>query len=318
MKIENVTNWIFITGLPRSGTTFLGEILSLSSKVDYLHEPFNPVIGIDKLISKNVYLPLGLQNENSQFYFDIINNLKNYNVKFKPGRNDYDNFIKKMIKKVIGGRGELYLKQAKSNFLREAVIIKDPTSYFMTEFLANYFSFKPVIILKHPLSFVASWKNLNWEPDLSLIYDQADLIKDYLSDDYELMKRKNLDAIQKISILWRVAHKVIFNWAKKYKKWIIVKHEDISNNPINEFYKLYETLELTWSKNIENKINKYTNSKNPINININKTTGSIRNSKAIFNERIQSLSLIEREKVFNIVKDVCLEYYNRNSFKLTE
>lgn len=46
LAVDRIKNWIFVTGVIRSGTTFVGKILSLPLQVDYIHEPFNPLCGI--------------------------------------------------------------------------------------------------------------------------------------------------------------------------------------------------------------------------------------------------------------------------------
>ena len=38
--------WCFVTGMPRSGTTFVASVLSAGPSVAYVHEPFNARCGI--------------------------------------------------------------------------------------------------------------------------------------------------------------------------------------------------------------------------------------------------------------------------------
>jgi hypothetical protein len=46
IAVNRIENWIFVTGVIRSGTTFVGKVLSLPLSVDYIHEPFNPLCGM--------------------------------------------------------------------------------------------------------------------------------------------------------------------------------------------------------------------------------------------------------------------------------
>ena len=50
LRISAPDTWLWVTGIPRGGTTFVGRILSVPRSVDFIHEPFNPdcaVEGID-------------------------------------------------------------------------------------------------------------------------------------------------------------------------------------------------------------------------------------------------------------------------------
>lgn len=47
-SIEN-KKLIVLTGMHRSGTTFLGEVISKSTAVSVLHEPFNRIYGISEI-----------------------------------------------------------------------------------------------------------------------------------------------------------------------------------------------------------------------------------------------------------------------------
>ena len=40
LAVDQIKNWIFVTGVVRSGTTFAGKVLSLPVEVDYIHEPY--------------------------------------------------------------------------------------------------------------------------------------------------------------------------------------------------------------------------------------------------------------------------------------
>jgi hypothetical protein len=63
LAVDKIDNWIFVTGVPRSGTTFAGKILSLPLEVDYTHEPFNPRCGMPG-ISQPIH-PSGLMRLSS-------------------------------------------------------------------------------------------------------------------------------------------------------------------------------------------------------------------------------------------------------------
>ena len=316
IAVENIKNWIFVTGVIRSGTTFVGMILSLPLDVDYIHEPFNPLCGMPGIDRWYRYLRPSLDTEQMQRYHELAKSIFSYDLTLRSWYPDTDPWHSKIIKGIVGSRGPFYLRLAKPNPFHKAAVIKDPIANLLTEYLYLHFGVKPVIIIKHPLSLVASLKRVDWWPNLGEINDQPHLIEDYFWDEADFLIREWSDPILTSAAYWRAIHKVLLAQKDKYSDWQVITHEELSQNPVAIFHRLYQKLGLSWSKSIERKILKLTQSNRSAQARKGRVQDFHRNSADIFKMRRDSLSLEERRAIFEVVEDVALQIYPRESFAI--
>lgn len=186
MKIKN---WIFVTGVPRSGTTFVGKILSAPLEVDYIHEPFNPNYGVRGLDHRYLYLRPGYPA--SLRYQRCIESIFRYNFRYhfspRDGHLNHGPSWRAVVNKLLGPRAALYLHLARLNPFHKAAVIKDPIGCLLTEYLVEKFNVKPVIILRHPMAVIGSVMRLNWKMDLEPVRQQPELVADYFSDEQDFL-----------------------------------------------------------------------------------------------------------------------------------
>ena len=154
---------ILVTGSHRSGSTWLGKMLSLTNRVEYVQEPFN-----------KKFPPKGVSPIN--YWFEYISGstpgvlkkeFKNYIVQFiRIPYNYYISGIFKSIIKLEPRRG-FHLLKSFFNRMRTRVLLKDPICVFSAEWVEKEFNSDVVIIIRHPAAFVASLKVKNWEHDFN-------------------------------------------------------------------------------------------------------------------------------------------------------
>lgn len=313
---NRIKNWIFVTGIIRSGTTFVGTILSLPLEVDYIHEPFNPQCGLPGMNRWYPYIRASLDTSEMQQFHELTKTIFSYEFTLRNKIPKNDPWSKRIIKQAIGSRGPFYLRFAKLNPFHTTAILKDPIGNLLTEYLYLQFGVKPVIIVKHPLSFVASLKRVNWWPHLGEINDQPHLIEDYFSDDLDFVQTEFSYPVLAAAAYWRATYKVLFAQASNYPNWQLITHEELSKNPIYTFKNLYEKLNLPWSKSVENKILKLTQGNQSAEARKGQVQDFNRNSADIFKVRRQSLAPEEKKAIFEITEDVALQIYSRESFDL--
>jgi hypothetical protein len=216
----------------------------------------------------------------------------------------------------VGTRGPYYLRLAKLNPFHRHAVIKDPTGALMTEYLHVHFGVQPVIVIRHPLSFVASLKRVNWWPDVHKLVRQDTLFRDYLASNPAFWETNWKDPIESASAHWRLLHTILRDQANRYPGWTFVKLEEVSQYPIQEFKRLYKNLALPWSEAVERRILKMTKETGSGEARGNRVQDLKRNSSRIFDLRIDSLNAKERRRVFDIVKEIALDYYDEASFRL--
>ena len=300
----------------RSGTTFVGQALSFPLVVDYIHEPY-----LQKGIIPNQqnrrypYVRSSFDTEDMLYYHEYTKRLFNYDINFKGFYPQKDPWLRKIVKRIVGSRGPFYLRLAKLNIFHQAAVIKDVVGLFLCEYLYLHFQVKPVIVIRHPTSLIASLKRVNWRLHPRELYDEY-LIVDYFQDESNYFNTDWSNLVLEAAAFWRCVHKVLLAQAKKYPDWQVITHEKLCEDPVSNFHHLYQVLDLPWSESVKRKIVNLTQNNNPVEAKKGRVQALKRNSAEIFNMRRNSLSLEERRVIFETVKDIALQIYDRESFAI--
>jgi hypothetical protein len=112
--------------------------------------------------------------------------------------------------------------------------------------------------------------------------------------------------------------KVLLEQAAQHPEWIAVKHEELSQQPVVTFRRLYDRLGLPWSDRVERRIRRRTSTRNPAEARRGRTQDFSRDSRRLFDLRVAMLTSEERREVFEITRDVALRVYPEESFRLGE
>ena len=143
---------VLVTGAPRSGTTWIGQMLASAAELNYIHEPFNPAWQIAESICNKRF---------DQFFTYICeDNETEYILPIKQmvqGKYDWklgllrSNSIKDIKKHLHNWR--TFYKHRKAGGVP---LIKDPIALMSAEWLADRFNINIVVIIRHPCAFVSS------------------------------------------------------------------------------------------------------------------------------------------------------------------
>jgi hypothetical protein len=306
--------WIFVTGTPRSGTTFVGRILSLPLAVDYVHEPFNPYCGLRGI--DQMYLYERTSSSSSSKYREVIHRIFKHEFTFTTGYFKEDPYWKTVLKRIIGSQSTWSLRLVKLNPFHEAMVIKDPIGCLLTEYLVENYDVKPVIMLRHPVAVVASIVRLGWEMNLDPIRKQSELVEDYFSDELEFLYAPRSDVVEESAAAWRAINKVLLTQTGRHQGWQVMLHDDLGKNPVGHFRTLYQALDLPWSSRIERKVIQLTARENPVAAPNGQVHQFRRNSADLLNHSLNALSKEQRRKIYEITQDVALQVYSKDSFRL--
>lgn len=315
IAVNQIQNWIYVTGVPRSGTTFVGQILSLPYTVDYIHEPFNPQCGFVDTNTWYRYMRPDFDTAQMRQFHELTQKLFCYDFNLKTYISARENTVGRLVKQCLGSRGPFYLRIAKLNPFHTKALIKDPIGVFLTEYLHLQFGVKPVILIKHPLSQLASYRRVNLWPRLDHIGQQAALVEDYFANEQDFCA-PSANPLLEAASFWRAVYKVLLAQVSQYPDWLLITHESLCEQPISVFKSLYRQLDIPWSARIERHIQQKTQGNGSAEAGKGKFHDFNRNSADIFRMRRDSLSLAERQQVFDIVADVALQVYSRESFAI--
>lgn len=316
-----------ITGMPRSGTTFVGKVLSLSDQFQYLEEPLIRKIGI-----KDHYPYYKTESNKGIAYkqifkelieFSNLSNLFHYKLDLDIKA---DSTFKNSIKKFLGDRQTYkYWKFFLINKLSKStsnLLLKEPHGGLLSHFVAQELGFKVLILIRHPGGFTTSMHSLNWtekrDRPVSLL-EQPKLINDYLSWLPQIIKNKNLTPVQNSGLLWHCIYHVIDCFQQNLEdknRFLIVRIEDLCLNPIENFKKIFFWIDLEWNSKLEQKIREMTSSKNPI----ERTKKEAhqyhlkRDSKALVKNWKNKLCPEEQEQLKRITDPICNKFYSQESW----
>lgn len=290
---------ILITGSHRCGSTWVGKMLTLLRSVKYIDEVFNLTNGLLK--NEKVfdcwfpYITEDPKDCYSPYIWDILN--------FK-----YSNFTNKIYENQLFRLGFQL-----TGFPRP--LLKDPHAAFSSEWLSHTFNMSVVVIIRHPASFVASIKRLNWRFNFYDLLRQDRLIKDYLYEFKEQMNKPNMDIIEEASLLWLCIYSVLDKYIRNNPEWIVIKHEDLCSHPEEEFALLYKKLGICFTEGIKKKISEYSSSSNPTEAPENAVHYLKRNSKGVvcqWKDRIISSDIDKIREIVSVLSD---KYYSSKEWE---
>jgi hypothetical protein len=314
---EGIDNWILVTGVMRSGTTFVGKILTLPLQADYIHEPFNGGYSLpDRKSFEPRYFRPGASHPDARAYRKRLEHIFRYDFGLEKWWHPDDPWWRKAAKMVVGSRGPFYLRLAKLNPFHTSAILKSPLAVRPAEFLYDRFDVQPVVVVRHPTSLAASFKRVGWWPEVKDFRNEPELVEDYLADETDLLERSWPSRFLESMGHWKAANKILLAQAEKYADWIVVTHEELSARPVPTFKRLYDRLGLPWSTSVKSTVERLTQSSNSAKADHGQPMDLSRDSADIFQMRRDSLSLEERQAIFEVVKEVALQIYSRESFNI--
>jgi len=238
---------LLVTGLPRSGTSWVGKMLEASGEVVYVNEPMNPQHPpgqspgvLDARVTRRFQyvstdddaewrrafgLTLGLRY---QFAAEVRRNrsaydlarLAKYGTSFTVGR--------------VRGRRAL---------------LDDPFAVLSTGWLVQEMGCQAVVLVRDPVSFVGSWKSLGWTIHFHELLEQPALVRDHLGPYVERMQRAvgSEDWLARVCLLWEATYDVVDRAFRDLPGVSLVAYEDLVRDPMAGFADLYRGFGLTWS-----------------------------------------------------------------------
>ena len=285
---------ILVTGAHRSGTTWVGRMISNSPLVNYVHEPFN--IEYSPYDIKPKYWFQYITEKNDKFISDQIEQLVT-TISSQNNRN---------LKK--------WLKFLKTDPKKQRVLIKDPIAVFSAQWLASRFNMDVIIMIRHPAAFVDSIKEQNWTHNFSHFLNQPLLMKEYLfpfEDQIKKFTHKKIDIFDQAILLWKLIYHVVSKYQEKQKNWLYVKHEDLSGDPVAGFGKIFKFLNIRFSKEIRKKIEQHSSHTNPVEGGVHSIK---RNSSAIIKKWKNKFTDEEIKKIRDSVESISKKFYSEEEW----
>lgn len=251
--------WVLVTGVPRSGTTFVGRVLATSVRCDYVHEPFNPQVGLPWVSRLFTYAP-----PDSPELDDELSRLMRYDVRLRTAFFPQDSVARRAAKRVIGSRGPVYLRLAKLNPFTETAVMKDPHAALLAPVLARRHGFRVVVVVRHPVAVVASFRARGWPPGRALeeLLGDPCAASEVLGSDRGRVERvlesPRVD-VEGPAVLWRVLTRFLVDAADADPSRVsLVRHEDLGTRTHETFSTVFSHCGLPYGRRVRSRVERWT------------------------------------------------------------
>lgn len=306
---------ILVTGANRSGTTWVGKMLSCSGRLLQVWEPFNYLMPPESKIA-------GANPFSCQYHYVLepeTVKIKSYinrriisaaYLANKPRKNNFCPLLK-----IFGAFATL----VRLGMNTKQVLFKDPIALLSAEWIAREYKAQVIVLIRHPAAYVNSIKRVGWNMSLECLLAQKEFIAtlpDALAveiRDRVSNQSDNAYDLEDAALSWKVFHQVIYQYQQTYPDWIFVRHEDLCGDFINGFKDLYSQLALLWSVEVQEEIRQYCDRQEQPELGSQIHILS-RHSPSTSASWKQSLSPQEVSRIQEITQDVADLFYDRNSW----
>jgi hypothetical protein len=228
---------ILVTGSHRSGTGWVGEMLAASPhpRVAYIWEPFSPLArpGICPAPFDRWFQYVVEENEGD--FRQPVRDMLDY--RYHPGA---ELLAVRSLKDAV----RLARDWASVSSRRRAhpiPLLKDPIALFSSEWIADTFDVRVLVLIRHPAAFTNSLLSKRLRHPFEDFLAQPLMMRDlfaHRADEIARLRETRAD-------------------------WLFRRHEDLSRDAVPCFRDLYECFELTWTDRVERIVREHSGEGNP-------------------------------------------------------
>jgi hypothetical protein len=246
---------ILVTGMPRTATSWVGKMLEASGALVYVNEPMNPQHppgrspGVLRADVEHAFQYISDHNE--QLWLPAFRDT--VRLRFHPltelRRNHRPYDLARTAKYTAGF--------ALGRLRRRRALLDDPYAVFAAPWLARRVGCRVVVTVRDPVATVSSFRRLGWTPRLAELLAQPALVRDRLArfrSELEAAVLGRADPVAQASLLWRAIYGAVADYRQEIPDLEVVRHEDLSVDPVPAFATLYHRLGLPFGPEVEQAI----------------------------------------------------------------
>ena len=302
---------ILVTGVHRSGTTWVGKMLAAGAEVAYISEPLNVWHRRGVFAAAIPYWYFYICEENEGDYLSAFRSLLAYDyhwvneIRSLRSFHDFGRMVRDSSTFLLG------------KFFRRRPLLKDPFAVFSIPWFMERLGCQVVVTVRHPAAFASSLKRLNWPFDMQDLLAQPLLMRDWLEPYRPQMLAclaKPQELLQQAALLWLMVYQTVWTLKEKgYPLWL-VRHEDLSLDPLGGFRELYQGLNLRYHEKAQQRIERSSSADNPKELGKEKRHSVHLDSRSNLMNWRKRLSEAEIEQVRAITGEVAARYYPAESW----
>lgn len=234
-----IENTVLVTGAPRSGTTPLGQLVSMLPGAVDLYEPMGPTG--DQAIQNRFPMP-GEPNFTEEDLAAFLKRMQRLDMSFKsqrrPGHRGFSGFLAG----TFGTRSLLSYYRAKFSFNKNLLVWKDPHAVFCAP-LAARAGFKAVVTMRPPHAHAASFKRLGWVSLLDQIYPRYCAAFGAIPDFDKWIAKIGGTPFGSAALLWHMTHKQLAELSDEARSSVYFHNmEKVAEDEMAAYIKLFDWL----------------------------------------------------------------------------
>jgi LPS sulfotransferase NodH len=293
---------ILLTGMPRSGTTWVARILTASGEVGHVNEPFNLAVSPGTLRVPAEHWYAYVTTENEERYLPALTRVL-----------DFEYPLVRELRRCRSRTDVLHTLKWWRDFVRSRglrPLVKEPHAVFSAGWFAERLDSDVVVMVREPLAVVSSWKRLEWSFDFTNLLEQPALMRDWLGP-FEAEMTAALsparDLVDRVALLWRVIYSVVAD--ERFQAARLVRHEDLSRDPVRGYAQLYEALGLTFTAAVAKAVEASSSSENPAETSVERPHETRIDSRANLRNWRHRLSDDEIARIRAVTEETAALYY---------
>ncbi|HLO33104.1 MAG TPA: sulfotransferase [Anaerolineales bacterium] len=296
---------ILVTGTHRSGTTWVGKMLAADALTAYISEPLNVLHRPGVFHAKVPCWYQYICEDNQSEYLSAFEELLEFDYRL------WDEIRSLRSRKDFLRMGRDFLIFYNGLMRGQRALLKDPFAVFSTAWFAKKLNCKIVITVRHPAAFASSLKRLNWPFDFKDLLNQPLLMRDHLEADREQIQSIQADdVIGQSALLWKLIYRSVHATHELHPDFMIVRHEDLSRDPVPRYRELYSSLGLEFTPRVEKTILNSSSSENPIELSRKKVHAVKLDSRANLKNWKKRLTAEEVDRIREMTAEVSPLYYS--------
>ncbi len=200
---------IFVTGMQRSGTTWIARALAAATRSRLVHEPFN----------------WRLHGDDGKRF--------RYYMRYLP-RGQADPEFTAILREAVNGA-----RQPQLPWLRDSVVVKDVHASLAVEAVHDELRPLTAIVVRHPCATALSWAHLEYGigNGFSALLGQEELQRDHLAPFVTHMRKRD-DYFFQLGAWWGAVYYTLARLAQGHPDWLWISHEAVCREPVAEFKSL--------------------------------------------------------------------------------
>ncbi|WP_059009404.1 sulfotransferase [Streptomyces specialis] len=253
---------ILVTGLPRSGTSWVGKMLQAGGEVVYVNEPLNP--------SRPPGRSPGVLNASVTHAFQYIceDNEEPWLRAFRDtARLRYHPLAELRANRALPDLARLVKNFSAFTAGRargRRALLDDPYAVLSAAWFARRLGAVAIVLVRDPVTWSGSWRKLGWTTYFHELLEQPLLARDLLGEHAGELRALvgSQDELAKNAALWRFTYDAVDSMRKNTESLHVVRYEDLAGDPETRFGELYATCGLTWDASARRAVREATQAEN--------------------------------------------------------